>query len=207
MIKSLVVPARVIADVGCDHGYIAEYCAKSGLCERVIASDISEKCLQKAKDLLASSTNVEFRRCDGIGYECDEAVISGMGGRLIAKILRSAVKLPKTLIVVPHSDIRAVRQTLIELGYGIDRDIPTEDRNKFYAVIRAVIGAGKQTLDELELLFGIECAAPSRALQSRLIKLYSDYSHARERNAERLKYVVWAMRLQGVEIAQPDTYI
>ena len=41
-IKSLIEPADAIADVGCDHGLIAEYCAKSGMAKNVIASDISE---------------------------------------------------------------------------------------------------------------------------------------------------------------------
>ncbi|MDE6293893.1 MAG: class I SAM-dependent methyltransferase, partial [Clostridiales bacterium] len=60
LIKSLIVPAKIIADVGCDHGRIAEYCANSGVAELVIASDISGKCLQKARTLLGDKSNVKF---------------------------------------------------------------------------------------------------------------------------------------------------
>ena len=44
---------HTFADVGCDHGYLAKAMVQSGKCQKVIVSDISAKCLQKAKDLLA----------------------------------------------------------------------------------------------------------------------------------------------------------
>ena len=41
------------ADVGCDHGYIAEKTLENGLFDDVIISDISEKCLKKAESRLS----------------------------------------------------------------------------------------------------------------------------------------------------------
>lgn len=198
LIKSLVLPADVIADVGCDHGRIAEYCAKRVPCKTVIASDVSDKCLLKAKTLLSGYNNVEFKCCDGIAYECDEAVIAGMGGILIADIIRAATVKPKTLILSPHRDHYVLRKTLCELGYGIDRDIPINDRGKFYAVIRAVMGGGNNKLSEIQMLFGAECDVPSEALRTHLKKLYSTYSVAADKNKVKLDQVVAAMRLQNV---------
>lgn len=198
LIKSLIVPARIIADVGCDHGLIAEYCLRSGLAERIIASDISEKCLQKALDRLGGEKNVEFKCCDGLCYDCDEAIIAGMGGMLIAEIVRKAKAKPATLIVGPHTDHFALRTELLSLGYGIDSDIPIYDRGKFYAVIRATIGGGTTELSGLQLLFGKDCALPSAALTKRLKHLYAVYSVAPRQNADRLKNVIAAMRLQGI---------
>ena len=43
---------EVFADVGCDHGYIAKAMLFSGKCKKVIVSDISAKCLNKAEELL-----------------------------------------------------------------------------------------------------------------------------------------------------------
>lgn len=197
LVKSLVVPATVIADVGCDHGMIAEYC--SSLAECVIASDISEKCLQKAKTRLGGVKNVRFLCCDGIQYCCDEAIIAGMGGILISHILRTATHLPDTIIVSPHRDGALVRSTLIELGYGIDKDVPIFDRNKFYYVIRALKGSGNMQLDGLQLTYGMNCALPDGALKKRLLQLYAIYSVAPEANRARLEELSLMMSLQGMQ--------
>lgn len=199
LIKSLIVPAKIIADVGCDHGRIAEYCANSGMAELVIASDISDKCLQKARLLLGDKSNVKFVCCDGLGYECDEAVISGMGGILISRILRSARQLPKTLILSPHRDGALVRATLIELGYGIDRDIPIFDRSKFYSVIRADKDCKVNVLSDLQLKFGTDCEKPNAVLKTRLEQLYKIYSVAPDKNSKLLSDITAAMHIQGIE--------
>ena len=196
LIKSLIVPSAVIADVGCDHGLIAEYCL--GLAEQVIASDISEKCLQKARDRLSHASNITYICCDGLGYECDEAIISGMGGILIARIIREASALPRTLIVSPHRDDGLVRTTLIDLGYGIDRDIPIYDRGKYYSVIRADKDGGVKQLSHLQTLFGVNCGKPNEVLSMRLKQLYATYSLAPEANRQQLSDITAAMRLQNI---------
>lgn len=197
LIKSLIVPAKVIADVGCDHGLIAEYC--TAVAECVIASDISEKCLQKARTRLSGAGNVLFVCCDGLQYDCDEAIISGMGGILITQILRAAKTLPKTLIVSPHRDGALVRSTLLDLGYGIDRDLPIFDRNKFYSVIRADKDGGNRQLSPIQLTFGTDCDKPDEALKKRLRQLYKTYSVAPEANRARLDEILSAMELQGIQ--------
>ncbi|MDE6401291.1 MAG: class I SAM-dependent methyltransferase [Clostridiales bacterium] len=199
IIISLIEPAPIIADVGCDHAKVAAYCAENGIAQKVIASDISEKCLQKARARLSGVSNAEFVCCDGIAYSCDEAVIAGMGGLLISEILKSAVSLPKTVIVSPHRDEDSVRRTLLELGYGITDDIPVMERGKYYSVIRARIGAKREEASELQILFGMNVAQSSDALREKLKKLYVAYAHAPTRNSERLKYVTAAMRLQGID--------
>ena len=50
---SLLTPAKVFADVGCDHGYCTEYMLQKELCERAIFSDVSKGSLAKAEALLA----------------------------------------------------------------------------------------------------------------------------------------------------------
>ena len=46
-------PCRLFADIGCDHGFVAELAVKNGIAEKVYISDISAKCLAKAEKLLA----------------------------------------------------------------------------------------------------------------------------------------------------------
>ena len=55
---SLLAPAKVFADVGCDHGYCTEYMLENGLCEKAIFSDVSKGSLAKAEKLLASYVEV-----------------------------------------------------------------------------------------------------------------------------------------------------
>ena len=197
-IAALIERADVIADVGCDHGLVARYCVESGLCDRVIASDISESCLEKARRALARYDNVEFALCDGIKYECDEAVIAGMGGLLISEILKSAIVLPKTLVICPHRNPEAVRRTLISLGYRIDRDGVCRERDKLYFVMRAKLDGETVELDELQYLFGVYYAEDCDALDEYLLKLYNTYMRAPERNAEILNAVRAAMSVRGM---------
>ena len=50
---SLLEPAEVFADVGCDHGYCTEYMLGNSLCKKAVFSDISKGSLAKAERLLA----------------------------------------------------------------------------------------------------------------------------------------------------------
>ena len=195
---SMLVNAKTVADVGCDHAYVAKYCAESGAFEHIIASDISESCLKKAIALLRGYDNVSFVCCDGIAYDCDEAVISGMGGMLVCDILREATCKPQTVIVCPHRDAATVRKTLLELGYGIDRDVAVEENGKYYGVIRATLDGGARNLSELQLLFGLEVAQKNEILTAWLIKQYNTYMVAPSANAEKLTAVRSALALQGV---------
>lgn len=198
VIKSLLIPANAVADVGCDHGIIAEYCADSGMFQSVIASDISEKCLNKARERLKNKDCVRFVCADGIDYECDEAVIAGMGGLLICDILENALSLPNTLVLCPHRNADSVRRTLVKLGYGLDADIPVSENGKFYSVIRARLGGGQTDIGELEILFGLHVAEYDETLADWLKKQYNTYSVAPEANADRLKSIRAALRLQGI---------
>lgn len=204
-IASLIERADTIADVGCDHGLIAKRCLDGALAKKVIASDISEACLDKARREIGNVPNIEYVCCDGIAYECDEAVIAGMGGLLIADIIRAAKRLPKTLIVSPHRDAYECRKTLLSLGYGIDADLFVAERGKYYSVIRAKFGCGNKRLDELKLLFGAECDRENAELRAYLKKLYATYMRAPLRNAEKIDKVTAALKLQGVEIGRDVT--
>ncbi|MCH5161100.1 MAG: SAM-dependent methyltransferase [Clostridiales bacterium] len=194
---SLIIPAGTIADVGCDHGIVARYLSdNSGLCEQVIASDISEQCLNKAKAALGGRCNVRFVLCDGICYDCDEAVIAGMGGVLIAEILKKAKPLPNTLVLCPHRNSEEVRTALTELGYCIERDMIVKERGKFYFVLRASKGAEHTPLTELQILFGKHYDEKNAILQEYLTKQYNTYAVAPEQNKLKLDAIKAAIAAQ-----------
>ena len=131
---------EVFADVGCDHGYIAEAVLKSGKSEKVIISDISEKSLQKAKTLLCEKYADRVKAVvadgfDGIDDKIDEALIAGMGGEEIAGILTRANNLPKRLILSPQHNSDKVRIALLNLGYYIKKDTSFTDGKLYYLIV------------------------------------------------------------------------
>ena len=88
---------NTFADVGCDHGYLAKAMIQSGKCKRVIISDISAPCLQKAKDLLSEELQSGVATAVvSNGFQnvppCDLALIAGMGGEEIASILQEKLQ-------------------------------------------------------------------------------------------------------------------
>ena len=48
-IFSVIPKCETFADIGCDHGYLAKAVLDSGKCKSAVISDISQKCLEKAK--------------------------------------------------------------------------------------------------------------------------------------------------------------
>jgi tRNA (adenine22-N1)-methyltransferase len=139
---SLVGVGEVFADVGCDHGYLAEMVLKSGNYKRVIISDISKSSLQKAVDLLKPYgdrvTAIVSDGLESFSELPDEVAIAGMGGEEIVKILSSAMSLPKKLVLAPQKNSDKVRKLLFDLGYKILKDFTIKDKGKFYDVISAV---------------------------------------------------------------------
>lgn len=149
---SLIDSCGVFADVGCDHGKVAHYVVKNGLAQKVIASDVSEKCLNKAKKLIGDGA--AYALADGIKFDCDEAAICGMGGAQIVKILREAACAPNELILSPHTDSGLVREYLINSGYKIERDFMIED-GKYYTLIKARKSQDAQSLSKCQVEFGV----------------------------------------------------
>ncbi len=141
------------ADIGCDHGYIAEAMLKSGKCKRVIISDISQKCLDKAINLLSEKYSGRFKAVVSNGFAkvggAQVALIAGMGGEVICDIISSAAELPQTLVLQPMKNADKVRLTLLNGGYKILKDYTFKD-GKFYDLIVAEKGEdGGYTADEL----------------------------------------------------------
>ena len=160
VILSFVRPCKVFADVGCDHGKIAISVAKSGIAGKVIASDVSEKSLVKAADLAVNEhiDGLITVLSDGfskIAEPVDEAVIAGMGGEEIIKILRSAPTIPERLVLQPMKNAEKLRRVLVEeLLYPIERDELFFDGDKFYDVIVADKNATPVIYTEDDLIWG-----------------------------------------------------
>ncbi len=147
----------VFADVGCDHGYIAEKVIENALATKVIISDISEKCLNKAVKRLNENYSDMFTAVVSDGFDelphVDEALISGMGGEIIIKMLSRREDKPSRLILQPMKNSEALREYVIGDGYKIVRDYTFKDR-KYYHVIVAEKSDEKDFYTADELMFG-----------------------------------------------------
>lgn len=141
-IISLVSKGKNIADIGCDHGFIAIELVRRRICPKVIASDLREGPLEKARINVKNAgleDSITFRVSDGFeGYDAGEvqsAVIAGMGGMLIRDILTKGldkVSCMDDLIVQPQSNIPEFRCFLRASGYEIIRNEIVREDGKYY---------------------------------------------------------------------------
>ena len=96
-VAALVPEGARVADIGCDHGYLSLYLLQTGRAAFVHACDLREKPLENARENAA-----RFGISKGLCLSCadgllavdpagvDTIVCAGMGGDLMAQILRDA---------------------------------------------------------------------------------------------------------------------
>ncbi len=160
---SLVPAGSRTADIGCDHGFVSIYLYENRIAEKVIAMDVHEGPLEKAKRHIADAgltAEIECRRSDGLENlspeEADTLFIAGMGGILTISILSeslSQVKKMKHLILQPQSQIHKVRHFLHENGFAITEERMVFEEGKYYTALHAV--PGEQKFDHhAEYLYG-----------------------------------------------------
>ena len=91
VIASLVPFGARVCDIGTDHAFLAIELMRTKRACSVIATDVNEKPLQKAKINVEKSeqSGITLRLCDGLEgvlpEEIDTVVIAGMGGEVISK--------------------------------------------------------------------------------------------------------------------------
>ena len=159
-VVDLCPKAKVIADIGCDHGLVTAELVLQDKSEEVIAIEKSAQCLNKAV-FLADTINilqfVSFRQGDGFEPttkhdKIKAAIIAGMGGDEIIKILENKPKKLYDFVLQPMKDASKLREYLVLHGFKILVDKLVKEENRFYDVIR--VTKGKDKLSELELIFG-----------------------------------------------------
>lgn len=145
-IAELVEKGDRPADIGCDHGYVSIYLVQNNICSSMIAMDINEGPLLRAKENIAKEglgPYIETRLSDGAKAlsegEADTLICAGMGGKLIIHILKEAFKRLggiKTLILQPQSEIWLVRRYLSERNFPIVRENMILEEGKYYPMMR-----------------------------------------------------------------------
>lgn len=164
MVADMVTKGNVAADIGCDHGFVSIYLVEQEICPKVIAMDVNEGPLLRAKEHVTErglDEKIDIRLSDGIDKlmknEADSIFIAGMGGRLVIKILSDhfdRVKELKEVILQPQSELHLVRRFLKEQGMSIVQEDMVEEAGKYYPCMKAVWKEQKAEYTELEEWYG-----------------------------------------------------
>lgn len=173
-LADMVTPGSRLADVGCDHAHLPIRLCQENRIPSAIAMDVNPGPLERARENVEQAgldDCIEIRLSDGLerlnAGEADCVVIAGMGGQLIASILKQKPSLlggdsaVPELILGPHSEPDKVRKLLTCFSYHIvDEDFIEED-GKYYPIIKAQKARtekgkapAKTEPDPVELAFG-----------------------------------------------------
>ena len=161
----MVSEVDVVADIGCDHGYVPITLLKDRRIKKAIAMDINKGPLERAKKNIEDygySNQIETRLSNGFDAlhigEVDLAIIAGMGGKLMISILSKEIDKTKSiphLILQPQSDIEEVRRFLPTIGYVCVEEDMLEEDHKFYFLMKLQRTEEEiQPFSEMELRFG-----------------------------------------------------
>ena len=163
LVASFVPQGAILLDVGSDHAYLPIELVKRGQIKSAIAGEVVEGPYQSAvKNVEAHGLNekIQVRLANGLAAfeEADQVsviTIAGMGGRLIATILKEGLeKLANVerLILQPNNREDELRIWLQDHGFLIVAESILEEAGKFYEIL--VVEAGQMKLSASDVRFG-----------------------------------------------------
>lgn len=183
MAADMVRPGSRFADIGTDHAYLPAWLILNGICDKGIASDLRKSPLENAAQTLRLYNiegKVGLRLSDGLdcisGDECDDIILAGMGGTLIAEILGRTQWIrygSKRLIIQPMSHSEDVRKYLCANGFEIIEENACCDDGRDYICLCAEYTGAQNVQSGLYYFLGchpIKENAPSLRYAQRQIK-------------------------------------
>lgn len=145
LIASCVRQGCRVADIGTDHAYIPVYLVKNGISPFAYACDIGKGPLFNAKStVLAENAQDKVKLVlsdglDGLENGCaEDIIIAGMGGEIIADIIRRAEWLMNNrfrLILQPMTMHHVLRKALNDMGFSPLGDMYCMEGKRFYTVM------------------------------------------------------------------------
>lgn len=148
---TLVKQGDIVADIGCDHGYLGIHLLHEGIAQAVIATDLNRKPLEAARrNALKFGTldRMRFYISDGvrsIPRDFTVLVCAGMGADTMISILENGSWLRcdrYRLILQCQSRTPFLRQYLSENGWQIRDEIPVRDGKFIYTVMEVIYAPG-----------------------------------------------------------------
>ena len=150
-IAELILPEGPMADIGTDHGFLPLYCLQKDLVPFAVLSDVNEGPLGRAKALMEASEVTPDRYSLRLGsgltvlapFEVKTAVIAGMGGELICRILQESPAVTgsvQRLVLQPRTRSGVLRSWLWENGWTITCERLARERGRLSQVFAAEKG-------------------------------------------------------------------
>ena len=153
-IYSLIDETDKVVDVGCDQAKLALMLEKRG--QFSIASDISEKVIEKAKNDIKSNL-IDLRVSDGLDNikkgEADTLVLSGLGAHTIIDILSKTKLRFNKIITISNNYHDILRNKMNDLNYKVKNELIIKKNDKYYNLI--VFEEGKTNYNEIEIYLGL----------------------------------------------------
>lgn len=163
-VASMVRKNSRVADIGTDHGYLLAWLIEKGISPSGIAADINKGPLENAKRTVIDagiSDMVELILSDGLKNvpenSCDDIVLAGMGGNLIADILSDCPWIYNEnlhIIAQPMSHGEVLREFYINNGFEILKEKTVADGKRLYCVISAVFTGAVTAKDKSYIYLG-----------------------------------------------------
>lgn len=155
-----------LADIGCDHAYVAIEAVRRGRAARALACDVRKGPLQQAAEHILCAGlagKIETRLSDGLEKvapgEADTVVVAGMGGPLMERILQGRLGDFAHFVLSPQSEIPHFRRFLLAEGMQIDEETMLIDEGKYYVILNVSQRADAASSDSMyvteeDLLYG-----------------------------------------------------
>lgn len=154
-LSSYIKPYKIIADVGCDHGYLIKEAIDNCDVSKAFAIDNKIGPLNSAKRNLNDYSNVVFSLSDGLD-SLDESVelvvIAGMGGLLIKDIIKrniDKINNVKRFVLQANKNEYELREFMISNNYYIAFENIIYEDDKYYEIIVFEKGNISYSLEEL----------------------------------------------------------
>ena len=142
-----------VVDIGADHGLLSLYLFKEKGLSKIIATDINEEALSKAKENFTKH-NAPIPTFVGDGIkdldlkDYNTLVIAGMGSHTIIHILSAKDKLSNInkIITSSHNHPELIREYLNTLGFYLEDETIIYDKH-YYTIMKFLKGNRKHSKD------------------------------------------------------------
>lgn len=146
-VKDMVKPCDLVADIGCDHGYLICELVKSGIAKRGLACEANPGPLSRARNIITEnclSDRIDTVLTNGLTdlpfSTIDTFVIAGMGGSLVAEILLTFPQARDSrfdFILQPMTKHEKLREAIFTNGFTIESETAVICDNRLYTVMYA----------------------------------------------------------------------
>ncbi len=197
-IAALAGKSDTAADVGTDHAYVPVWLLQNEMARLVIASDINNGPLERAKScarVYGVENGIDFVLSDGVSHldekSADTIIIAGMGGETIADILRKAAWVEGSankFVLQPMTKTGELIKYIYESGLHIEDVRLSEDCGEIYIALS--VKSGRREVPPQAALI-----VPEKLIENGdlLLEKYIDV------NIGRLEHAVGGMRASKAE--------